>query len=93
MKLYVDTTGELVLDNSTNPLSQLDDGWEYRYPAFSEIQRINVDSNYLRLEGVSTDRVILSTTIYSDIEDSGGTPYVSFAALKTALDSYFDDTV
>ncbi len=83
MKLYVDTTGELVLDN----------GWEYRYPAFSEIQRIKIDSNYLRLEAISTNRLILDTTIYSDIEDSGGTPYANFAALKAALDSYFDDTV
>ena len=83
MKLYVDTTGELVLDN----------GWEYRYPAFSEIQRIKIDSDYLRLESIATNRILLDTTIYSDLETSGGTPYASFAALKTALDTYFDDVV
>jgi hypothetical protein len=83
MKLYQDaTTKELVFLN----------GEEVRYPAFSEIQRISKADTYLTLKTVS-GIMLITETIYSDFEDLAGTPYVSFAALKTALDGYFDSTI
>jgi len=36
---------------------------------------------------------ILDKTLYSDLQDEAGTAYASFAALKLALDSYFDSTL
>ena len=82
IKLYEDgTTKELVMDN----------GIEYRFPAFSEIQRQKYDESLI-LKTVS-DILILEATLFSDLTDSGGTPYASYAALKTALDGYFDAAV
>ena len=84
-KIYEDaTTKELVIE--------LDGGDETRYPVFSEISRQNLATDYLKITTVS-GLVLLNKTIYSDLTDSGGTPYASFAALKTALDGYFDSTV
>lgn len=82
MKIYVDTvTKELVIDN----------GIEYRYPAYSEIQRQKW-GDYIVIRTVS-NVPILDKTIYSDLQNEAGAAYVSFAALKTALDSYFDSTL
>tara|TARA_R110000803_G_scaffold65653_3_gene126795 strand:+ start:370 stop:618 length:249 start_codon:yes stop_codon:yes gene_type:complete len=82
MKLYQDaTTKELVFNN----------GIEYRYPAFSEIQRQQY-GDYLILKTVSGVSLV-DKTLYSDLQDLAGTPYASFAALKTALDGYFDSTI
>tara|TARA_R110000823_G_scaffold167851_1_gene299849 strand:+ start:2706 stop:2954 length:249 start_codon:yes stop_codon:yes gene_type:complete len=82
MKIYVDTvTKELVLEN----------GIEYRYPAYSEIQRQKW-GDYIVIRTVS-NVPILDKTIYSDLQNEAGTAYVSFAALKLALDSYFDSTL
>ena len=74
MKIYVDSvTKELVVLN----------GIEYRYPAYCEIQR-QKQGDFIIIkttQGVS----ILDKTLYSDLQDEAGTPYASFAALKTAL--------
>lgn len=79
MKIYVDTvTKELVLLN----------GIEYRYPAYSEIQR-QKQGDFLIVKTVGGVD-ILNKTLFSDLQDEAGTAYASFAALKTALDSYFD---
>ena len=82
MKIYVNSvTKELVLLN----------GIEYRYPAYCEIQR-QKQGDFIIIkttQGVS----ILDKTLYSDLQDEAGTPYASFAALKTALDSYFDSVL
>jgi len=82
MKIYVDTiTKELVILN----------GIEYRYPAYCEIQR-QKQGDFLIVK--TTNNVsVLDKTLFSDLQDESGTPYVSFAALKTALDSYFDATI
>ena len=82
MKIYVDTiTKELVILN----------GIEYRYPAYCEIQR-QKQGDFLIVK--TTNNVpVLDKTLFSDLQDEAGTPYASFAALKTALDSYFDATI
>ena len=82
MKIYVDTiTKELVILN----------GIEYRYPAYCEIQR-QKQGDFLIVK--TTNNVsVLDKTLFSDLQDEAGTPYASFAALKTALDSYFDSTL
>jgi hypothetical protein len=81
-KIYQDTvTKELVIDN----------GIEFRYPAFSEIQRQQY-GDFLILKTVS-GVPLLDKTVYSDLQNEAGTAYASFAALKTALDGYFDATI
>lgn len=80
-KIYVDTTGELVVATS---------GAEDRYPAYSEIKRTKIGDDSLIISTVS-GIPLTASTVYSDFTDSAGTAYASFAALKTALDSYFDD--
>tara|TARA_R110000803_G_scaffold169535_3_gene232568 strand:- start:1927 stop:2175 length:249 start_codon:yes stop_codon:yes gene_type:complete len=82
MKIYQDTvTKELVLLN----------GIEYRYPAYSEIQR-QKQGDFIIIKTVGGVD-ILNKTLFSDLQDEAGTPYASFAALKTALDGYFDSTL
>ena len=82
MKLYQDTvTKELVLNN----------GSEIRYPAFSEIQR-QQHGDFLILKTVS-GITLLDKTLYSDLQNEAGTPYASFAALKNALDGYFNASI
>ena len=82
MKIYEDlVTKELVLVN----------GIEYRYPAYCEIQR-QKQGDFLiikTIQGVD----ILNKTLFSDLQDEAGVAYASFAALKTALDGYFDSTI
>jgi len=82
MKIYVDSvTKELVILN----------GIEYRYPAYCEIQR-QKQGDHIIIK-TTQDVSILEKTLYSDLQDEAGTPYASFAALKTALDSYFDSVL
>ena len=82
MKIYVDTvTKELVLEN----------GIEYRYPAYSEVQRQKW-GDYIVIRTVS-NVPILDKTIYSDLQNEAGTAYASFAALKLALDPYFNSEI
>jgi hypothetical protein len=82
MKIYVDSvTKELVILN----------GIEYRYPAYCEIQR-QKQGDFIIIK-TTQDVSILEKTLYSDLQDEAGTPYASFAALKTALDSYFDSVL
>ena len=82
MKIYVDTvTKELVIEK----------GIEYRYPAYSEVQRQKW-GDYIVIRTVS-NVPILDKTIYSDLQNEAGTAYASFAALKTALDPYFNSEI
>jgi hypothetical protein len=82
MKIYVDAvTKELVLEN----------GIEYRYPAYSEVQRQKW-GDYIVIRTVS-NVPILDKTIYSDLQNEAGTAYASFAALKLALDPYFNSEI
>ena len=80
-KIYVDTTGELVIEGTNRR----------KIPAFTELERLEVDDESLIIIYGSTGRGVLAQTIYSNLQDSGGTPYASFAALTLALDSFFDD--
>jgi len=82
MKIYVDTvTKELVLNN----------GIEYRYPAYCEIQR-QKQGDFIIIK--TTNNVsVLDKTIYSDLQNEAGTAYASFAALKLALDPYFNSEI
>jgi len=85
IKIYEDTTTkELVIDRGST---------EDRYGVFSEIKRVNQNDTNLSLYSISTNMAILIPTIYSDLQDEAGAAYASFAALKTALDGYFDATV
>lgn len=82
IKIYVDTvTKELVILNGT----------EYRYPAYSEIQRQKL-GDFLTVKTVE-GRDLLDRTLFSELLDEAGVAYASFADLKTALDSYFDATI
>ena len=82
MKIYQDTvTKELVLLN----------GIEYRYPAYSEIQR-QKQGDFIIIKTVGGVD-ILNKTLFSDLQDEAGVAYASFAALKTALDGYFDSSI
>jgi len=85
IKIYEDsTTKELVIDRGST---------EDRYGVFSEIRRVNHNDTNLSLSAIATNLTLLEPTIYSDLQNEAGTPYASFAALKTALDGFFDATV
>ena len=77
-------TKELVIDRGST---------EDRYGVFSEIRRVNHNDTNLSLSAIATNLVLLQQTLYSDLQNEAGTPYASFAALKTALDGFFDATV
>jgi hypothetical protein len=82
MKIYVDTvTKELVLNN----------GIEYRYPAYCEIQR-QKQGDFIIIK-TTNNVAVLDKTIYSDLQNEAGTAYASFAALKLALDPYFNSEI
>ena len=82
IKIYVDTvTQELVILNGT----------EYRYPAYSEIQRQKL-GDFLTVKTVGGVE-LLHRTEFSQLLDESGVAYASFADLKAALDSYFDATI
>jgi len=84
-KIYEDgTTKELVILRGSD---------EDRYPAFSELKRKKIGSSSLEIRSIASDAAILDTTAFGDLQDSGGTPYASFAALKTEMDKYFDATL
>jgi hypothetical protein len=93
IKIYQDgTTKELVISNG--PISGVSSGTqERRYPAFSEVARVNYNDTHLSIKSVSTNSVMLDPTIFSQLQNEAGTAYASFAALKTALDGYFDATI
>ena len=79
MKIYVDTvTKELVLNN----------GIEYRYPAYCEIQR-QKQGDFIIIK-TTNNVAVLDKTIFSDLQNEAGAAYANFAALKTALDPYFN---
>jgi len=82
MKIYVDSvTKELVILN----------GIEYRYPAYCEIQR-QKQGDFIIIK-TTNNVAVLDKTIYSDLQDEAGTAYASFAALKTALEPYFNSEI
>ena len=79
IKIFQDTvTKELVIEN----------GIEYRYPAYCEIQR-QKQGDYLLVKTLQGNSLLLQAP-YTSLYNESGTVYASFAALKTALDGYFD---
>jgi len=83
-KLYEDaTTKELVIEDAN--------GSQTRYAPFCEMSR-TINGDYTSIKYLPTDRIVLSATIFSELQDSGGSAYANAAAVKTALDGYFDAT-
>lgn len=82
IKIFQDTvTKELVIEN----------GIEYRYPAFCEIQRQR-QGDYLLVKTVQGNSLLLQAP-YTSLHNESGTVYGSFIALKAALDGYFNAEV
>tara|TARA_R110000764_G_scaffold206839_1_gene292374 strand:- start:339 stop:590 length:252 start_codon:yes stop_codon:yes gene_type:complete len=82
IKIFQDSvTKELVIEN----------GIEYRYPAFCEIQR-QKQGDYLLVKTVQGNNLLLQAP-YTSLSNEGGTVYSSFASLKSALDGYFNAEV
>ena len=82
IKIFQDTvTKELVIEN----------GIEYRYPAFSEIQR-QKQGDILIVKTIQGNNLLIQAP-YTSLHNEAGTVYASFAALKTALDGYFNAEV
>jgi len=82
IKIFQDSvTKELVIEN----------GIEYRYPAFSEIQR-QKQGDILIVKTIQGNNLLMQAP-YTSLHNEGGTVYASFAALKTALDGYFNAEV
>lgn len=82
IKIFEDTvTKELVIEN----------GIEYRYPAYSEIQR-QKQGDILIVKTIQGNALLIQAP-YTSLYDEAGTVYASFAALKAALDGYFDSTI
>ena len=63
---------------------------ESRFAAFSDLSRVNDNNLYLSITHSESGKTILDPTLFSDLQNQSGTPYPSFAALKTALDGFFD---
>ena len=79
IKIFQDTvTKELVIEN----------GIEYRYPAYCEIQR-QKQGDYLLVKTLQTGELLIQAP-YTSLYNEAGTVYPSFASLKSALDGYFD---
>jgi len=84
-KIYEDaTTKELVITRGT---------LESRFAAFSDLSRINDNSLQLSVTHSQSGKTVLDPTLFSDLQNEAGTAYASFAALKTALDGFFDSTI
>tara|TARA_R110000782_G_scaffold86864_1_gene168286 strand:+ start:188 stop:451 length:264 start_codon:yes stop_codon:yes gene_type:complete len=80
-------------DATTKELVVIRGGLESRYGAFSDLSRINDNDTNLSITHSESGRTILDPTIFSQLQNSSGTAYASFAALKTALDGFFDSTI
>ena len=85
MKLYVNTTGELVIDDGNQ---------KKKFPAFYGIGRTYTNGDdSLILKNLASGEGILGETVYSDIQDEAGDDYADMAAVNTEIDPYFDDVV
>jgi|TARA_R110000744_G_scaffold234755_2_gene352469 hypothetical protein len=80
-------------DATTKELVVIRGGLESRYGAFSDLSRINDNDTNLSITHSESGRSILDPTIFSQLQNSSGVAYASFAALKTALDGFFDSTI
>jgi hypothetical protein len=84
-KIYEDAvTKELVIIRGT---------LESRFASFSDLSRINDNSLELSITHSVSGKTILDPTLFSDLQDEGGSAYGTFAALKSALDGFFDSTI
>jgi len=84
-KIYEDaTTKELVITRGT---------LESRFAAFSDLSRVNDNSLKISITHSDSGRTILDPTLFSNLQNASGTAYASFAALKTALDGFFDSAI
>ena len=84
-KIYEDAvTKELVIIRGT---------LESRFASFSDLSRVNDNSLSLTITHSQSGKTILDPTLFSDLQDEGGSAYGTFAALKLALDGFFDSTI
>ena len=92
MRLYIDTTGELVID----------DGLEaHYYPAFSPLKRIKVGTTKISICALFnlTDSPYVKEctrvngTLATELTDSLDVAYADQDAAWAAIDDYFDDVV
>ena len=84
-KIYEDaTTKELVIVRGT---------LESRFAAFSDLSRVNDNNLNLSITHSDNGMTVLDPTLFSDLQNEGGSAYASFAALKTALDGFFDSSL
>ena len=84
-KIYEDaTTKELVIVRGT---------LESRYAAFSDLSRTNDGNSKLSVTHSNTGRSVLDPIIFSNLQNEAGAAYASFAALKSALDGFFNAEV
>ena len=84
-KIYEDaTTKELVIVRGT---------LESRYAAFSDFSRTNDDNSKLSVTHSNTGRSVLDPIVFSNLQNEAGAAYASFAALKSALDGFFNAEV
>ena len=66
---------------------------ESRFAAFSDLSRVNDNNLDLSITHSDSGKTILDPTLFSDLQKQSGTPYASFAELKTALDGFFDSEI
>ena len=66
---------------------------ESRFAAFSDLSRVNDNNLHLSITHSDSGKTILDPTLFSDLQNEGGTNYSSFAALKTAIDGFFNAEV
>ena len=82
-KIYIDVTGELVIDSLT------EGGVATYIPAYSELTRVIHPGDMLEIRYSYSGRKVVLPTGYADLTDQGGVAYASFAALWDALTPYF----
>jgi hypothetical protein len=84
LKLYVETTGELVIERQR----------QFNYPAYSELIRTKDDAERISITTFDTTlKTYVQQTPYTEITDKAGTPYATFQAMWDAITPYFDNVL
>tara|TARA_R110002153_G_scaffold159193_1_gene311333 strand:+ start:422 stop:685 length:264 start_codon:yes stop_codon:yes gene_type:complete len=82
LKLYVETTGELVIERQR----------QFNYPAYSELTRINEGNGSISIQTFDESiKTYVDHTQFTEITDKAGVAYPSFQAMWDAITPYFDD--
>ena len=92
MKLYVDTTGELVIDDGNEA---------HFYPAFSSLKRIKVGTTKISICALfnltdspyTKECTRVNGTLATELTDEAGAAYADQDTAWAAIDTYFDDVV